>query len=304
MMRYICVYLALGIVCCVTEGAAQQAPSAAPNDTIGYSAAECASCAEWNAPSEPVQLHGNTYYVGTKGLAALLITSPAGHVLIDGGLPNSAPQIVRSIRRLGFREQDVRLILNSHVHYDHAGGLAALQRMTGAVVAASARSARVLRTGQVGSDDPQYGTALAAPAVSRVDVFRDGDTLRVGPLALVAQLTPGHTPGGTSWTWRSCDGAICLNFVYADSQTPVSADDFYFTRSPRYPEVLQDFEGGFSKLEKLSCDVLITPHPGASKLWDRVGKQAGAQLVDSSACRRYVAGARATLARRVADEQK
>jgi metallo-beta-lactamase class B len=304
MLRYICVYLAMGIVCCVTEGGAQQAPSPAPGDTIGYSAAECPSCAEWNTPAEPVQLHGNTYYVGTKGLAALLITSPAGHVLIDGGLPNSAPQIIRNIRGLGFREQDVRLILNSHVHYDHAGGLAALQRMTGAVVAASARSAPVLRTGQVGEDDPQYGTALASPAVSRVEVFRDGDTLRVGPVALVAHLTPGHTPGGTSWTWRSCDGATCLNFVYADSQTPVSADDFYFTRSPRYPEVLQDFERGFAKLEKLSCDVLITPHPAASKLWDRVGKQAGAQLVDSSACRRYVEGARATLARRVADEQK
>lgn len=303
-MRTICVYIAMGVVCCVTEGGAQQAPSTGSGDTIGYSAAECPSCAEWNAPAEPVQLHGNTYYVGTKGLAALLITSPAGHVLIDGGLPNSAPQIVRSIRRLGFREQDVRLILNSHVHYDHAGGLAALQRMTGAVVAASARSAPVLRSGQVGADDPQYGIALAAPAVSHVDVFRDGDTLRVGPLALVAHLTPGHTPGGTSWTWRSCDGATCLDFVYADSQTPVSADDFYFTRSPRYPEVLQDFERGFAKLEKLSCDVLITPHPAASKLWGRVAKQNGAQLVDPSACRRYVKGARATLARRVADEQK
>jgi metallo-beta-lactamase class B len=302
-MRYICVYVAIGMVCCVTKGGAQQAPYP-PSDTTGYNAAECPSCAEWNTPAEPVQLHGNTYYVGTKGLAALLITSPAGHVLIDGGLPNSAPQIVRNIRRLGFREQDVRLILNSHVHYDHAGGLAALQRMTGAVVAASARSAPVLRTGQVGEDDPQYGIALAAPPVSRVDVFSDGDTLRVGALALVAHLTPGHTPGGTSWTWRSCDGATCLDFVYADSQTPVSADDFYFTRSARYPEVLQDFERGFAKLEQLSCDVLITPHPAASSLWDRVAKQNGAQLMDRSACRRYVESARVALARRVAGERK
>lgn len=302
MTRFIGLYVAVSIA--FATRAAAQTPPAAPSDTTGYPAAECPSCAEWNAPAEPVQLHGNTYYVGTKGLASLLITSPAGHVLIDGGLPNSAPHILRNIRRLGFDEHDIKLILNSHVHYDHAGGLAALQRMTGAPVAASARSAPVLRSGQLGEDDPQYGTALASPRVGRVDVFADGDTLRVGSLALVAQLTPGHTPGGTSWTWRSCDERRCLDFVYADSQTPVSADGFYFTRNNTYPDVLQDFARGLAKLETLSCDVLVTPHPGASNLWDRLANKDGTQLVDRSACHRYVAAARAGLERRVAEEKK
>jgi metallo-beta-lactamase class B len=281
------------------RGAAQTAA-----DTIGYSADACPSCAEWNTPNKPVKLHGNTYYVGTRGLAALLITSPGGHVLIDGGLPNSAPQIVRNIRALGFREQDVKLIVNSHVHYDHAGGLAALQRMTGAVVAASRESAPVLRTGQGSTSDPQYGLLLPMTPVARVNVFDDGDTLRVGTLALVAHLTPGHTPGGTSWTWRSCNGARCLSFVYADSQTPVSADSFYFSRNTTYPNVLQDFEKGFKTLESLSCDVLVTPHPGASNLWNRVAGASGAQLIDRSACARYAQNARQALAQRVERENR
>jgi metallo-beta-lactamase class B len=248
-----------------------------------------------------VRLHGNTYYVGTRGLASLLITSAQGHILIDGGLPNSAPQIIRNIRALGFNERDVKLIVNSHVHYDHAGGLAALQRMTGAPVAASAKSAPVIRRGKGGPDDPQYGLLLPMAPVARVNVFGDGDTLRVGDLAIVAHHTPGHTGGGTSWTWLSCGGGTCQRFVYADSQTPVSADSFLFSRNTTYPTVLQDFEKSFRMLEAVACDVLITPHPGASNLWDRVEAR---QLVDRNACKRYAASARQNLARRLARERQ
>src|SRR5258708_5692099 len=94
---------------------------------VDYSAAECPHCAEWNAPHAPVRVFGNTYWVGTAGLGAILVTSSAGHVLIDGALPASAPQIAASIRALGFRVGDVKLVLNSHAHFDHAGGIAAMQ---------------------------------------------------------------------------------------------------------------------------------------------------------------------------------
>ena len=274
-----------------------------PSDTAGYAAADCPSCAEWNEPTDPVRLHGNTYYVGTRGLAALLIVSDSGHVLIDGGLPNSAPLIVRNIQKLGFRPRDIRLILNSHAHYDHAGGLAALQRMTGAVVAASKKSVDVIRNGRPGPDDPQYEIALPYAGVRRALAFEDNDTLRVGALTLVAHLTPGHTPGGTTWTWRSCAASECLDFVYADSQTPVSSDSFLFSRNDTYPSVLQDFEKGFATLERLSCHILVTPHPVASNLWQRLAGEGGAQLVDGGACKRYAASARATLARRLARER-
>jgi metallo-beta-lactamase class B len=264
-------------------------------------AAECSSCAEWNAPHAAVRLHGSTWYVGTNGLSAILVTSPAGHVLIDGGLPESAPLIMANIRALGFRVEDVKLIVNSHAHFDHAGGLAALQQASGARVISSVPSAAWLRAGAAGRDDPQFGTGLPFPPVGAVSTLADGETVRVGPLALTAHLTAGHTPGGTSWSWRSCDDAgRCEDFVYADSQTPVSADDFLFTRSMTYPAALADFARGQAVLEGLWCDVLVTPHPSASRLWERV---ASGTLVDRDACRRYAAAARAAVARRVASEQ-
>lgn len=262
-------------------------------------AVDCPPCAEWNAAHSPFRIHGNTYYVGTRGLSALLVTSSEGHILVDTGLPESAPRIEANIRALGFRVEDVKLILNSHAHYDHAGGAADLQRASGGVVAATEQSARMLRAGAATEDDPQYGIALPYPAVSNVRVIQPGDTLRVGPNALVAHLTAGHTPGGTTWTWRSCEGERCLEIVYADSQTPISADDFYFTRSSAYPTGVEDFRKGHATIEQLRCDVLIAPHPGAVRLFERA---AAGELIDRAACARYVGNARKQLADRIARE--
>lgn len=265
-----------------------------------YSSAECPSCSEWNAPTPPVRLFGNTYYVGTRGLAALLVTSDSGHVLLDAGLPESAPLIMDNIRTLGFRVQDIRLILNSHSHYDHAGGIAAIQYMSRARVAATDWSARVMGHGKTLPEDPQYSIALAYPAVmSPAETLKHGDTVRVGSTVLTAHVTPGHTPGGTTWTWRSCEGQVCRNFVYADSQTPVSADDFRFTDSRTYPTAIQDFHRSFARITSLKCDILVTPHPSASRLWERVDRNA---LVDPNACQRYVTIARQRLKERLARE--
>lgn len=286
---------------------AAAAPLAAQQpDTIGYTAEECPPCASWNAPQAPFKVHGSTYYVGTRGLAALLITSDSGHVLVDAGLPESAARIVANIRALGFDPRDVRLIVNSHAHYDHAGGIAALQRASGARVASSPGSAATMRTGKAQPGDPQHSIALAYPAIANVFEVADGDTVRVGDVALVAHFTPGHTQGGTSWSWRSCEAGRCAEIVYADSQTPVSADDFQFTRNTTYPHVITDFERSFAVLERLRCDILVTPHPGASRLFDRVGEREGGNagaLVDGEACRRYAATARKQLEARMARER-
>lgn len=266
----------------------------------------CASCAEWNAAQQPFRIFGNSYWVGTHGLGSILITSPQGHVLIDGALPESAPSILASIRALGFRVEDVKLILNSHAHFDHAGGIAELQRATGAQVAASPWSARVMERGASDASDPQYGVLRGYPAVARVRTIADGDTLRVGPLALVAHFTGGHTPGGTTWTWRSCDGARCLNLAYVDSQTPVSADGFLFTRNSTYPSAVADFEHGFAVLDTLPCDVLLTPHPDASQLWQRIAARDAGQpdaLVNPDGCRAYAATGRERLQQRISKER-
>ncbi|HEU4723633.1 MAG TPA: subclass B3 metallo-beta-lactamase [Gemmatimonadaceae bacterium] len=274
--------------------------------SLAQRARECPSCAEWNAPQRPIRLHGNTYYVGTHGLSAILITSSAGHVLIDGALPESVPIIRANVESLGFRIRDVKLIVNSHAHYDHAGGIAELQRASGARVMASEWSAGVLMRGRSMRGDPQFDVALDFPAVRGVRRLSFGDTLRVGPIAIVPHATAGHTPGGTTWSWRSCDGARCLDFVYADSETPVSADGFLFTGSTTYPDAIADFERGHAILERLSCDVLVTPHPTASALWTRVSAKdgtVGSTLVDRDACKRYAASARRALADRLAKER-
>lgn len=265
-------------------------------------ASSCSNCAAWNQPQQGFRIYGNSYYVGTRGLASILITSPSGHVLIDGALAESAPRIVANVHALGFRVEDIRLILSTHVHFDHAGGIAELQKLSGARVAASTWSADVLKKGDVARDDPQFGTIRPVARVAHIETFEDGATLRAGDVSVTAHLTPGHTPGGTSWTWQSCEKDRCLNLVYADSLTPVSADGFLFSRRPHGVE---DFEQSYRFLDGTPCDILITPHPGFSNLWERLEQRKSNPdaLVDSGSCRRLAESSRALLKERLAKER-
>jgi metallo-beta-lactamase class B len=260
---------------------------------------------EWNVPQPAFKIYGNTYYVGTHGLSSILITSQVGHLLIDGALAESAPQIVANIRSLGFRVEDIKLIVNSHVHYDHAGAIAELQKLSGARVAASKWSAAVMKKGAVPRDDPQFGVIKAIAPVTQVEIVKDGETLSTGAVTLTAHLTAGHTPGGTSWTWRSCENGRCLNLVYADSLTPVSADGFLFSRSKLYPDAVEDFRRSFSFLDSTPCDILLTPHPGVSNLWERLEQRKvnPDALIDANACRTLAENSREALRKRLATER-
>jgi len=243
----------------------------------------CKNCAEWNIAQKPFKIYGNSYYVGTHGLGSVLIASTAGHVLIDGALPESVPQIVANIKALGFRVEDIRVIVNSHVHFDHAGGIAELQKLSGARVVASKWSADVLKKGTMARDDPQFiGSRPIAP-VAKVETVRDRETLSAGAVTITAHLTPGHTPGGTSWTWQSCENSRCLNLVYADSLTPVSSDGYLFSKNK---DLLDGFEESYGFLNKTPCDILITPHPSFSKLFERLEARASKPnaMVDTNAC--------------------
>ncbi|MBX9797536.1 subclass B3 metallo-beta-lactamase [Sphingomonas sp.] len=251
----------------------------------------------WGDPAPPVRLFGNVAYVGSCGITALLITGPKGHVLIDGATANAAPAIARNIERLGYRLRDVRLILNSHEHVDHAGGLATLRRLTGARVAARAEARAALESGRPDAGDPQAGL-LPPFAGVRVDrLVRDGEVLRVGPVVLTAHATPGHSPGSTSWSWRSCAGADCRTIVYADSLSAVSADGYRFSD---HPALVATFRATIARVAALRCDMLFTPHPDAS---DLAGRLTGAQPLGApSACRRYANAAAAGLNARLAKE--
>lgn len=260
----------------------------------------CDSCVEWNRPQQPFRIYGNTYYVGTRGLSSVLVTSPSGHVLIDGALPESAPQIAANIRSLGFRLEDVKLIVNSHSHFDHAGGIAELQRLTGARVAASSWTADVMKKGAVPRDDPQFGVIIPIARVARVEAVRDGEALKAGAIEITAHLTPGHTPGGMSWTWQACEKARCLNVVYSDSLTPVSADGYLYSRRKQYSNSTSDFEQSFSFLNSAPCDLLITPHPDLSGLQQDFHTST---MNGGAACRTLAQTSRERLLKRLAVER-
>ena len=259
----------------------------------------CAADAGWNDPATPRRLHGNTWYVGTCGISALLVNSPQGHILIDAGTPKGGVQVVENIRKLGFKPDDVRAIVFSHEHLDHAGGLAELQRATGAPVLSRAPALATLERGASDRSDPQLLVLDSFPAVRNIRVIADDEVVKVGPLSLQAIATPGHTPGGTSWTWHSCDGDDCQQIVYADSLTAISDDSYRFSEHPDYVAAFRDTLG---RVAALDCDILVTPHPSASNLWSRIGPQASKPLVDSGACRGYANYASQRLDKRLADE--
>jgi metallo-beta-lactamase class B len=268
---------------------------------------DCERCEAWNEEQAPFQIFGNTYYVGPHGLSSILVTSPEGHILIDGALPQSAPLIARHVQQLGFKVEDVKVILNSHVHYDHAGGLAELQKSSGAKVIASDIAARVLRTGQVERNDPQFEIIKSYPAVSNVEALGSRKSVNVGKLELHAIHTPGHTPGGTSWSWTSCEGSRCLNVVYGDSLNAVSDDSFKYSGDARYPNARADMESSIAALAAAPCDVLISVHPELAGLWsiiDERGQGDRAKLIDASACKRYAEAGKQRLEKRLQDEKR
>jgi metallo-beta-lactamase class B len=270
---------------------------------------KCADCDAWNKPYEPFEVFGNTYYVGADGVSAVLITSGSGSILLDGGLPQTAALIDANIRKLGFRTQDIRLIVNSHAHYDHSGGIAALQRASGATVAASAAGKRALEQGEPTKDDPQYAfghEANAFPAVKNVRAVADGETLRVGDLAITAHLTPGHTPGATTWSWRACEGSKCYDVVYADSLNAVSSDGFRFTGGNGTPSLIDTFRSSIAKVASLPCDIILSVHPSGTDMDGKVKKRrlqpSTDPFVTPNGCRAYATGAAARLDARIAEE--
>ncbi len=264
-----------------------------------------ASAADWYAPQDPFQVYGNTYYVGTGGISAVLITSPAGHILVDAGGPEAADQVAAHIRQLGFKLEDIRYILNSHAHQDHAGAIGALQKLSGATVLAGAPAIPVLESGQPDPSDPQYpGLTPIAPIV-KLRAVRDGETIRLAPLAVTAHATPGHTKGGMSWTWQATENGRTVSVIFADSLFGIAAEGRSFSRNPQYPQARADLERSMATIETLPCDVLISAHPEFGGLWERKAQQAAlgdAAFIDTGACRSYVATAREVLAETLADD--
>ncbi|GGD04986.1 subclass B3 metallo-beta-lactamase [Aquisalinus flavus] len=292
------VLLWAGLIAAITGGDAVQAvPAPQTAEAASHQWEEvCADWDDWDKPGPPFRVFGNTYYVGTCGIGAILITGSDGHVLIDGGTETGAEIIAANVQALGFDIADIRILLYSHEHFDHVAGLAALQRLSDARLLASPAAAPVLDTGEDAPSDPQYGMHEPFPA-ARVDgVVEDGDVLTLGDIVITAVATPGHTAGAMSWQWQSCDDSQCETIVYADSMSPVSADEYRFSDHPAF---LAAYRASIEKLSGLDCTLLLTPHPSASALRERL--EAGT-LTDPAACSDYAEAVDRRLRQRLADE--
>jgi len=252
---------------------------------------------DWDKTAPPVRVHGNTYYVGTCGIASILIAGDDGLILIDGGTEAGASVVAANIAKLGFAMRDVKYILTSHEHFDHVGGISILQEMSGASVVTSAPAARVLMTGQPSADDPQFGSIKGFPPVSVGRVVKDGDQVRLGNILVEPMTTPGHTPGAMSWRWISCDGGSCRTIVYADSLSAISNDAYRYSD---HPDVVAGFRASIAKIAASPCDIVLTPHGSASGLRDRF--EQGETLLDVNGCKDYAASRTVILDERLAKE--
>ncbi|MGE0360742.1 MAG: subclass B3 metallo-beta-lactamase [Vicinamibacterales bacterium] len=283
-----------------------------PATLVPDAAMACDMCGEWNQPRAPFKVFGNSYFVGTQGLSSVVIATDAGLALIDVALPQSAPLIDANIRTLGLRTTDIKYILTSHAHYDHLGGVRSMQRYTRATVLASASTAQALGLGHPVPEDPQFGTGPndAFPAVTDARVMKDGETIQLGGTTITAHYTPGHTPGATTWTWQSCEGTRCLNMVYVDSLTAVSKDGYRYTD---HPGLVDSYRATMAKVAALPCDVVISTHPSATGMDDKLARRtagnlapgaAGDPFVDAGACKALAALSLKNLKARVEQERQ
>lgn len=258
--------------------------------------------AEWNQPVEPVRIAGNLYYVGASGVSAYLIATPEGHILIDTGFRETVPIIESNLQKLGFRMEDIHLVLICHAHYDHAGGVAEIERRTHARFLANPGDVALLARG--GKGDFAFGDSYPFPPAVPDGVLRDGEPVGLGGALLTPHFTPGHTKGGTSWTIAIQDGGRLLRVVIACS---ISAPGYRVVDNAKYPEIRSDFATTFAKLRALPCDIFLGEHGWEFdlpvKIQGRAKDANGNPFIDPEGYRRFVDRGEAAFLKQVAEQQ-
>lgn len=248
----------------------------------------------WEEPAAPVKIAGPLYFVGTRGLSAWLFATPEGHILLNTGMPTSGPMIVESIRKLGFRPEDIRIIINGHAHSDHAGAFAYMKQLSGAQLAVMKEDVRAIEDG--GKDDFHYGNdwqIMGFPPAKVDRILRDGDTVRLGEVVLTALHTPGHTRGSTTWVTTLVDGGRAYAVVFPDGCG--FNPGYRLARDPSYPGINADYRRTLHTLEMLQPDIWAGHH---TEYFDLEGKrqraatQGAGAWVDAEGYRRFVAGKR------------
>lgn len=241
----------------------------------------------WNQPFKPFRIIGNIYYVGTNNLACYLITTPAGHILLDTALEESAPILRANIATLGFKLNSIRIILSSHAHFDHVAGHAEMKRATGADVYATAADAAILESGGTKGFHPL--TAYKPVKVDRI--IKDGELVRYGDVALTAHLTPGHTEGNTTWTTTVEEGGKKYDVVFVGSMS--INPGVHLVNFQPWPDIAAVYARSFKSLKSLHCDVFLGPHASFFEMEAKVqlmsDKGKANPFIDPEGYRNYIA---------------
>jgi metallo-beta-lactamase class B len=244
--------------------------------------------ANWTKPTEPFKVIDNIYYVGTEGLAIYLISTPAGHILIDTGVPEVTAQIRDNIQKLGFKVTDVKYILNTQAHFDHTGGFSELKKESGAQLVVGERDKPLVEGGYYPG---QESTAeLKFPGANVDRAVKDGDTVTLGGVTLTAHDTPGHTPGCTSWSLSVNDGTATRSAIIFCSAT-IALNKL--VSNPTYPGIIDDYRKTFTWARSVKPEVFLAPHPEMYGMQAKRAKLAGGgpnPFVDPGAFNQYVAG--------------
>jgi metallo-beta-lactamase class B len=243
---------------------------------------------EWNKPQAPFHVIGNIYYVGMAGVSAFLIVTPKGDILTDGGLPESAPFIEKNIQALGFKLSDVKILLNSHAHFDHSGGLAKLKADTGAKFYASTGDRPFLESGHI-----TFGPSAKIDTIPvHVDhAVADGETVSLGDVTLTAHVTPGHTKGCTTWTMNLTDAGMARKVMFFCS---ISVAGNPLVGNAAYPNIVEDYRASFARLKKMKADIFLAPHGGQFNMADKLARMkpgAPNPFIDAGELQKYVAQA-------------
>jgi len=264
-------------------------PDRSPVNTTQASIAAPGS-PDWSEPFPPHRMIGNIYYVGSRGLASYLITTSAGHILINSNLKTSVPLIRASIEKLGFRFNDIKILLISHAHFDHDAGSAEIKQLTGAKYMVMDGDVAVVESG--GKSDFQYGNdpTLSYPATKVDRVLHDGDEVKLGETVLTAHKTAGHTRGCTTWTLRVSEAGKTYDVVIVGS--PNVNPGYKLVNNVRYPEIADDYARGFRVLKSLPCDVFLGAHGsyyGIEAKYARLNDGGPNPYIDSEGYKNYVA---------------
>jgi metallo-beta-lactamase class B len=256
----------------------------------GCSARSYAQGNDWTQPFPPFKIADNLYYVGSKGLASYLITTPQGHILINSNLEESVPMIRASVEKLGLKFSDVKILLISHAHWDHNAGSEAIKKLTGARYLVMDADVPTVESG--GQLDFQYGNDPSSryPATKVDRVLRDGEAVKFGGAVLVAHLTPGHTRGCTTWTMKVREKGKTYDVVIVGS--PNVNPGYQLVNNVTYPGMRADFEKTFRVLKALPVDIFLGAHGAYFDLETKYAlseKKGVAAFIDRDGYAKYVA---------------